>query len=124
MSEAAKKKIVIVDDEKPMAHALQLKLQHEGFDAFAEFDGEAGLALIEKESPDMILLDLIMPKLDGFSVLEKNRAKGIKTPIVVLSNLSQEDDEKKARALGANGFFIKSNIPIADIVNTVKQTLG
>lgn len=117
------KKILIMEDEKAMARALELKLKHAGFDAIAVFDGEQGLSLLAKDSFSLILLDLIMPKLDGFKVLEALVEKKDKTPVIVLSNLSQADDEKRARSLGAKGFFIKSNTPIAVITDKVIEFL-
>jgi len=117
------KKVLIIEDEKPMAHALELKLQHEGFEAEAILNPEEGALLLQNESYSLLLLDLIMPKLDGFKVLEMLKAKKIKIPVIVLSNLSQEDDESRAKALGAKDFFVKSNVPIATIVERVKEYL-
>ena len=115
------KRILIIEDEKPMAHALELKLTHVGFEAHTAPNGEEGLALLEKENFDLVLLDLVMPKLDGFAVLAEIKKKGIKTPVMVQTNLSQENDEKRAKELGAKGFFIKSNTPIAEIVEQIKN---
>ncbi len=117
------KKILIIEDEKPMARALELKLTHAGFEAKAVFNGEDGVELVQKETYALILLDLIMPKMDGFKVLETLKEKKIKTPVIVLTNLSQEDDEKRAKELGAKEFFIKSSTPIASIVERVIQFL-
>jgi len=117
------KKILIMEDEKPMARAMVLKLTHAGFEATSANNGEEGLAILEKENFSLILLDLIMPKMDGFSVLEALKQKNIKTPVIILSNLSQEDDEKRAKELGAKDFFIKSNTPIAEIVERVNKFL-
>lgn len=116
-----KKKILIIEDEKPMARALELKLACAGFKTSSAFNGEEGLDLLQKEKFDLILCDLIMPKVDGFKVLETLKKKEIKTPIIALTNLSQEDDEKRAKALGVKKVFIKSNTPIADIVQEVKR---
>src|SRR3990167_9375602 len=107
------KKILIIEDEKPMARALELKLTHEGFEATITLNGESALEMLEKETFDLIVCDLVMPKMDGFKVLETLKEKKIKTPVMVLTNLSQEDDEKRAKSLGAKEFFIKSNTPIA-----------
>ena len=117
------KKILIIEDEKPIARALELKLVHAGFEAKAVFNGEDGVALFQKETFDLILLDLIMPKMDGFKVLEALKEKKIETPVIILSNLSQEDDERRAKALGAKEFFIKSNTPIATIVEKIERFL-
>jgi DNA-binding response OmpR family regulator len=117
------KKILIIEDEKTLAKALELKLTHSGFDVKTVFNGEDGIEEIEKNSFDLILLDLIMPRMDGFTVLEKLRAKGSITPVIVLSNLSQEDDIKRSRQFGAVDFFIKSNTPIVIIVERVIKIL-
>lgn len=121
--ETEKKKILIAEDEKPMAKALELKLTHEGYDAKAVFNGEEALAELEHGEFDLAILDLMMPKVDGFTVLAKLKEKGKTMPIIVLSNLSQEEDEAKARALGATKFFVKSNTPLADIVQHVREVL-
>jgi two-component system alkaline phosphatase synthesis response regulator PhoP len=118
------KKILIADDEKPIAKALELKLNHVGFLAQSVGNGEEALALLSKEKFDLLLLDLVMPKMDGFTVLEEIKKKQLAVPVIVLSNLSQAEDEAKSRALGASGFFIKSNTPIADIVAQVQKFLG
>lgn len=120
---ATPKKILIIEDEKPIARALELKLAHAGFETKTVFNGKDGAELLQKETYKLILLDLVMPKMDGFKVLEMLNEKKITTPVIVLSNLSQKDDEKRAKALGAKEFFIKSNTPIATIVERVIQFL-
>ncbi|MES2437076.1 MAG: response regulator [Patescibacteria group bacterium] len=118
-----KKKILVVEDEKPMAHALELKLKSSGFDADVAHDGEAALEHILTNSYDLVLLDLVIPKKDGFGVLAELKEKGNTTPIFVTSNLSQQEDEKKARELGAQGYLIKSNTPLLKIIETIKEFL-
>lgn len=117
------KKILIIEDEKTLARALELKLSHAGFAVTTVFYGEDGVALILKESFSLILLDLIMPKMDGFGVLTILKEKNIKTPVMVLSNLSQEGDLKRTQELGAKDFFIKSNTPISTILERVNKLL-
>lgn len=119
----AAKKILIIENNKAMASALEIKLIHSGFEIKITANGEDGLAVLEKEEFSLVLLDLIIPKLDGFKVLEKLKEIGNKTPIIVLSNLSQSEDEMRARELGAADFLIKSNTPIAVIVERIKQKL-
>lgn len=117
------KKILIIEDEKTLAKALELKLTHSGFDVKTVFNGEDGIEQIEKISFDLILLDLIMPRMDGFTVLKTLKTNGVVTPVIVLSNLSQEDDIKRSRQFGAVDFFIKSNTPITTIVERVIKLL-
>jgi len=117
------KKILIIEDEKPMARALELKLTYEGFEATTAFNGESAIETLEKEIFDLIICDLVMPKVNGFKVLETLKEKKVKTPVMVLTNLSQEDDEKRVKSLGAKEFFIKSNTPIANIVGWITQFL-
>lgn len=121
---SAKKKILVVEDEKPILKALTLKLLHAGFEVETAENGEDGMRIVTRGGIDLILLDLVMPKMDGFSMLEALRAASIKIPIIVLSNLSQSDDEKRAKSLGAHDFFVKSDVPIADLVDRVRKFLG
>lgn len=118
------KTILIVEDEKPMANALVLKLQKSGFSAKAVYDGLEALDELAKNKYDLILLDLILPKLNGFGVLEEMSKKKIKVPVIVASNLSQEDDMNRAKKLGAKGYFIKSNTPISQVVKYVSDALN
>jgi DNA-binding response OmpR family regulator len=115
------KKILIVEDEKPLSHALELKLAHEGFTVTVASNGRECLELIESQSFDVVLLDLIMPEVDGFQVLEQIQKKPNGPAVFVLSNLSQSEDEQRVLALGARKFFIKSDTSLTTIVDEVKQ---
>lgn len=115
------KKILICEDEKPIAKALVLKLNHEGFEAEAANDGEEALQILQSKQFDLILLDLIMPRIDGFGVLEKIKELKITTPVIVTSNLGQEEDLKRAKELGAVNYFIKSNTSLQEIVDGIKK---
>ena len=117
------KKILIAEDEKPLAKVLSLKLTKAGFEVEIVYNGKEALDKITKEKFDLILLDLVMPNISGFGVLEKMKELGNSTPVVVLSNLSQEGDETKARSLGAKDFFIKSNTPVSEIVKYTQEIL-
>ena len=118
-----KKKILIVEDEEPMARALVLKLEKEGYEAKSVEDGSKALEVLDKEKFDLILLDLMMPKLDGFGVLEEIKKRNIKVPVIVSSNLSQDSDFKKAKELGAKDFFVKSDTPLVQVIKHIKEAL-
>jgi DNA-binding response OmpR family regulator len=118
---ANQKHILIVEDEKPLSHALELKLSHEGFIVTAAYNGQEGLEQIEKATFDIILLDLMMPVVDGFQFLEHLRAKGQMPYVIVLSNLSQHEDEERVLALGAKKYYIKSDTPLSVIVEEVRK---
>ncbi len=124
MKETGKKKILIIEDEKPLAHALSLKLSHEGFDVVTTESGEEGLQFLAKEKFDLVLTDLIIPGVDGFKVLETIQEKKMKIPVIVITNLNQEEDKKRVFDLGASSFFVKSNSPISEIVKNVKSQIG
>lgn len=123
MSESKTKKILIAEDEKAYSRALALKLQNSGFEAEIVVNGEEAVATLSKKHFDLLLCDIIMPKMNGFQVLEEIKKQNIKTPVIMLSNLSQADDEKKARALGASDFMSKSNSPIAEVISKIQQFL-
>lgn len=118
-----RKKVLIAEDEKPMARAMELKLQHEGFGTHVVFDGEGALEALMHGGYDVAILDLMMPKKDGFEVLQTLKQMQIKTPIIVASNLSQQEDIRRAKDLGAKDYFIKSDTPIATIIQYVKHAL-
>lgn len=116
---SGKKKILVVEDEKPLARALKLKLTKAGYAVFTAADGEEADQALQNESFDVILLDIIMPKMDGFKLLEQIQYKQPKPHIIVLSNLSQKEDIDKALALGAKTFFIKADQSIAQIIEYI-----
>lgn len=117
------KKILIIEDERPLAHALELKMGHEGFDTHVASTGEEGLKEAATGKYDLILLDLILPGIDGFTILKELKEKKAKTQVIVLSNLGQDEDRKKAEEYGAKQYLVKSNVPLADIVKVVKSVL-
>jgi DNA-binding response OmpR family regulator len=118
-----KKRILIAEDEKPLARALSLKLETEGFETDTVYDGLEVEKKIATEKYDLILMDLMMPKLDGFSVIEEMKKQGFKVPIVIMSNLSQEIDRKRATEAGAVAYFVKSDIKLFEVVAFIKKTL-
>ncbi len=116
-----KKKILVVEDERALGRAIQLKLQSVGLDVAMATDGEEAWRKIKEEKPHLVLLDLILPRLDGFDLLQRMKKEGIRTPIFVISNLSQEQDINRAKKLGAKEYFVKSNTPIAAIVKEIEK---
>ena len=117
------KKILIAEDERPIAHALELKLNSAGFSTKVVYNGEEALNEIEKNKYNLLMLDLIMPKKDGFAVLSEMKEKNTKIPVVVLSNLGQEEDKIKVTEMGAKGYFVKSDVLISGVVEFVKKIL-
>jgi DNA-binding response OmpR family regulator len=115
------KRVLLAEDERPLSHALELKLRHEGFEVLTASNGQECLELTDSQDFDVVLLDLMMPVLDGFQVLERLRQKEKKPVVFVLSNLSQHEDEDRALQLGARKFFIKSDTPLTEIVEEIKK---
>lgn len=120
-----RKKVLIIEDDDHISKVYQIKLDKENVDTVVARDGEEGVNMVSSEKPDLVLLDLMIPKKDGFVVLEevKKTELGKKIPILVLSNLGQEGDIKRAIGLGAADYFIKVNLSIQEIVDKVKQYL-
>lgn len=119
-----KKKILIIEDEEYLSEMYKIKLVAEGYDVIIANDGKEGLEMAYLEQPDLILLDLMMPKMNGFQVLEKLKEKErtSKIKVYILSNMSQTDEIKKGVSLGADGFLIKANLTptqIADFIHKV-----
>ena len=123
-SSGDKKTVLIVEDEKPMAKTLNLKLQRSGFNTLVANDGKTALDILDKNKVDMMLLDLIIPQIDGFSVLKELKKRKKRPPVIVISNLGQEDDMNLARDLGVVDYFIKVNTPMVKIVDKVKACLN
>ncbi len=116
-------KIIIVEDDPMISEIYQKKFSESGFDVLVANSGEQALDLIKKNEVELILLDLIMPKMDGFEVIKNVRSGKYnqEAKIIVFSNLSQKEDQDKAIKLGANGFIIKSDYTPSTLVNEVKR---
>lgn len=116
------KKILLVEDERTIAKALKIKLAH--FKVSLANNGEEAIELLNKNKFDLILLDIMMPKMDGFGVMEAMKKKKNKTPVFILTNLNQDDDVNKAKDLGAKDFLVKSNITLLEIVRKINDFFG
>lgn len=120
-------KVLIVEDDFFLREICAKKLIKEGFTVFEAIDGEQSLKEVEEIKPDIILLDIMLPAIDGFEVLSKIRSnkdqKIKKVPIIMLSNLGQEEDIKKAIELGADSYLVKAHFTTEEIANKIKKTL-
>lgn len=119
-------KILIVEDDDFLIKMYQTGLTHEGFTVITASDGEQVLALAKKEKPKIILLDLILPKKDGFEVLKelKKDAATKDMPVVILSNLGQESDVQRCMQSGAADFLVKANFTVRGVADKVRSLLG
>jgi CheY-like chemotaxis protein len=113
------KAVLIVEDEKPLAHALELKLQHEGMETAVAGNGEDALKLLKERAFDVVLLDMMMPVMDGFQTLEHIMKLPTVPTVFALSNLSVHDDQQRVVDLGAKKYFIKSDTPLSVIVEEI-----
>ena len=116
----SKKRVLIVEDERPLARALELKLNHDGFATKVASTGTDGLREALAGNYSLMLLDLILPEMDGFEVLRQLREQGSAMPVIILSNLGQEEDRQRVANYNVAQYCVKSNMPLSAIVNTVK----
>ncbi len=120
------KKILIIEDERALVEVLRDEFTLNKFDVVVAYNGEEAMTQMRAELPDFILLDLLLPRKDGFEILqEKQKDKKIRDiPVLVLSNLGQGDDVERAITLGAVDYFIKTQHPINEIVKKVQYILS
>ena len=120
------KKILFIEDEPTLQKAISRFLEQEGYQVMNALDGDLGLEIAKKEKPDLILLDIILPKKDGFEVLkglkEDETTKDI--PVIFLTNLEGDDDVEKALSLGATTYLVKANYKLEEITKKIEETLG
>ena len=120
------KKILIIEDEEIVKNLLKKKLEKEGYDVFIAENGEEGLKIMKETNPDLILLDIIMPKMGGFELMEKkNKEKELKSiPVIVVSNSGQPVELDKAKELGAKDWLIKTEFDPMEVIKKVKKQIG
>lgn len=118
-------KVLVVEDDKFSRELINRKLQSENFETVLAVDGEVALDLVEKERPDIILLDLILPGINGFEVLAKikENEKLKEIPVIILSNLGQKDDIDKGMNLGATDYLVKAHFTPSEIIEKINQVL-
>lgn len=119
------KTILIVEDDTFLQSLATTKLEKEGFSVLAASNSDEASKHLDATTPDLILLDLILPGTDGFGILKKVREnlKTNKTPVIVFSNLSEADDIKKAKDLGATDYMVKSNFTLDELAERIKRVL-
>ena len=122
----SKGKVLVVEDDKFLRELLVRKLFGEGFDIQSAIDSEGAFEILSKWTPEIILLDLILPGEDGFTILEKLKAdtKLASIPVIILSNLGQQEDIDKAMSLGASDFMVKANFTLDEIIEKIIKALG
>jgi len=119
-------KILIIEDDPSLSEALAKKMKGEGFESFVSSDGETGFRMIEEKLPDLILLDLILPKKNGFQILEDlaKRPDLGDIPVVVLSNLESAYDIERVSSFGVKGYLVKANYSLDEVVKKVRAILA
>jgi len=124
--QAARKKILLVEDDETLAGVYTERLLAEGFDVRHVANGEEALSNAIEYKPDLILLDVMMPKISGFDVLDilRNTPETTNTRIIILTALSQEKDKERAQSLGVDDYLVKSQVVIADVVDRIRYHLG
>jgi DNA-binding response OmpR family regulator len=120
------KRILFVEDDDALANVYLVRLQAEGFDVNRVANGEDALAAAIEFKPDLVLLDVMMPKVSGFDVLDilRNTPETANLKIVMLTALSQESDKKRAQDLGVDEYLVKSQVVIGDVIQRIKIQLG
>lgn len=118
-------KLLLVEDDSLLVRLYQKRFAKDGHDVVAARDGEEGLALIEREQPDLVLLDIMMPKLSGLEMLERIKANPAtrSVPVVILSNVSGEAEQERALELGAVAYIVKSANDPARVAAKVREIL-
>lgn len=119
-------KIAIVEDDGVIRQMYRMKFESEGFEVEVAENGKDGVALVQHMKPDIILLDMHMPEMDGVSALTKIRAEkwGKDIPVIVLTNLGEEESPKNLRALGISGYIVKADFTPRQVVARVKDALS
>lgn len=120
------KTILLVEDDDNLANVYEMRLQAEGFKTVRVSNGEDALQTALQAKPDLILLDVMMPKVSGFDVLDilRNTPETAQIKIIMLTALSQESDQERAKSLGVTDYLVKSQVVIADVVDRIKKHLG
>ncbi|MDO8517737.1 MAG: response regulator [bacterium] len=118
------KKILLAEDEKALATVLNLKLKSAGYETHIVYNGEDALQALKDGTYDLMLIDIMMPRRDGFSVLDELKKQGNKMPVFAMSNLSQDEDIARIKSTGVKDYIIKADTSPAEILARVTKFLG
>ena len=120
------KKILIIEDDKFLRKVLVRKLLKEDYQVIEATDGEEGLKSIKQDKPDLVLLDLVLPGIDGFEILDKMKTDSemSKIPVIILSNLGEKKEIKRGLELGANDYLIKAHFTPGEIIDRIEVALN
>jgi len=126
MSEETKKKVLIAEDEQTLLKTIEFTLKDKGYETIVATDGEEAFDLIKKHKPDVVLLDILMPRKSGLDVLKEMKADSELSDIVVLllTNLSDEESISQGVTLGARGYFIKSDMTLEEVAEKVEEVFN
>ncbi len=119
------KNILIIEDDDFFRELIRKKLLSENFNVLEAVDGESGIKLVSEKKPDLIILDLLLPNMDGFEVLSKIKSNTdlSSIPVIILSNLGQQEDIERGLKLGADDYLVKSQFDIDQVTDKIKTTL-
>lgn len=120
------KTILVIEDDKYLRDVLVEKLKKEGFEVSEAIDGESGLAMTAEKKPDLVVLDIILPLMNGFDYLDaKIKQETLaQIPVIILSNLGQREDVERGMKLGAKDYIVKAHFTPNDLISKVKKVLG
>ena len=117
------KKILLVEDDPFLIDIYTTKLREENFKVAVADNGDRALEFVEKENPDLVLLDIVLPNKDGWEILKEIKAKNKEIKVIILSNLSQKEEVEKGLNLGAEKYLIKSNFTPSEVVEQIKKLI-
>jgi len=118
------KKILVVEDERAIARVMELKLRQAGLEVIVAINGAQAIEVLDKESFDCVLLDLILPEKDGFSVLQHIRQTDQTLKVIILTNLGQPEDRQRLQEMGIAGYYVKSEMSIYNLVTKIQEIVG
>ena len=119
-------KVMVVEDEASLREIYSIRITAEGYDVISAGDGEEGLAMAVREKPDLILADVMMPKISGFDMLDilRSTPETSKIKVIMMTALSADEQRQRGERLGAERYLVKSQVGIEDVINTIHEVLG